>query len=125
MGPRRCNFGAAALPVGASRNGRQAQLALAIEGSHTVHAFHPLLLHRFFSHLESRPEFTFPSRLLADAIGAEAEGALCEASVLVPQGPATWYPCARGLRGCRRMVAADGARLHLLCGRSSGGCAAE
>jgi len=84
-----------------------------------------LLLHRFFSFLESRPELTFPSRLLADAIGAEAEGALCRAAVLVPQGPATWYPCARGLRGCRRIVAADGAHLHLLCGRVSGGCATE
>ena len=45
--------------------------------------------------------------------------------VLVPQGPATWYPCARGLRGCRRIVAEDGAHLHLLCGRVSGGCATE
>ncbi|MGH7294548.1 MAG: hypothetical protein ACRELB_06440 [Polyangiaceae bacterium] len=86
-----------------------------------------MVLHHFFRLLESRPEFTVPSRLLADAIGRAAEEALCHAHVLGPSGPATWYPCARRLRFCRRTVAlsADGAQAHLFCGRSSGECPAE
>jgi hypothetical protein len=84
-----------------------------------------LPLHRFLSLLESRSEFAYPTRLLADAIGTDAERALCDAGVLAPRGTTAWYPCAKGLRGCRRVVAAEGTRLHVLCGRSSGECATE
>jgi hypothetical protein len=84
-----------------------------------------LPLHQFFRLLESRPEFTCPSRLLGDVVGPAAEEALCQARVLGPKGPATWYACARGLRTCRRTVAADRAQLHLLCGRASGDCPPE
>jgi hypothetical protein len=84
-----------------------------------------LPLHRFLSLLESRAEFSCPSRLLDESIDAPARRALCEAGVLVPGGPITWYPCAQRFRGCRRTVAADGARLHLLCDRPGGGCPAE
>ncbi len=83
------------------------------------------MLHRFFSLLESRSEFTYPSPLLADGIGPEAAQALCRAGVLGPAGPATWYPCARRFRDCRRTVATGGEELHVLCGRASGGCPAE
>ena len=85
------------------------------------------MLHNFFRLLESRPEFTFPSRLLAPAIGPDAERALCHARVLVPKGPATWYTCVRNLSRCRRSAAisSDGADLHLLCGGPSGDCPTE
>ena len=82
-------------------------------------------LHQFFSRLETLVPFTIPSCLLDRAVGPEAAAALCEARVLVPDGAATWYPCARGLRGCRRTVAVDRDDLHLICGRPSHGCAAE
>ena len=88
-------------------------------------SFYPLPLHDFFSQLESRPELTFPSRLLAAAIGPDAERSLCQAHVLEPKGPATWYTCARRFRGCRRTVAVDGEQLHLVCGRPSGDCPTE
>ena len=81
-------------------------------------------LRRFLSLVESRQDFCYPTPLLGDAIGIGAKDALCAAGVLAAHGPATWYPCARGLRGCVRIVAADpaAAKLHALCGRSPSQC---
>lgn len=84
-----------------------------------------LPLRLFFSLLETREPLTVPSCLLDRAVGAEAAAALCHARVLAPKGPATWYPCARDLRGCRRTVAIDRDNLQLLCGRPFGSCETE
>jgi hypothetical protein len=84
-----------------------------------------LSFNRFLSMLEKHPELTIPSRVLAEVLDPEPALALCAAGVLAPAGPATWYPCARRLRSCRRTVAVDGAELHLLCGRGDGRCDPE
>jgi hypothetical protein len=78
-------------------------------------------LRRFLSLVESRPRFVYPSRLLADAVGADAAGALCSAGVLVPDGRATWYPCGRGRKGCPRVIGDAG----LSCSRTPAECPEE
>lgn len=83
-------------------------------------------LRRFLALVESRPEFRYPSRLLADAVGSlQARDALCASGVLVPDGPSTWYPCAHGRRSCTRSVAISGGRAQVRCGRLSDECATE
>ena len=57
---------------------------------HATSLPNPLPLHRFFSLLESRSEFTYPTCLLAGAIGADAEKALCDAEVLGPWVNPRW-----------------------------------
>jgi hypothetical protein len=88
-----------------------------------------LLLHEFLSKLETVADFTCPTELLDEYLkSSDARRALCEARILVPAGRATWYKCARDLRGCRRTVAveaADDTRLHLVCGSASHACPIE
>jgi hypothetical protein len=83
-------------------------------------------LRRFLALVESRPEFRYPSRLLAAAIGSEqARDALCASGVLVPDGLASWYPCAHGRRSCTRSVAVSEGRAEVRCGRLPEECAPE